>query len=239
MNIRIGQGYDVHAFGDGDHVMLGGVRVPHERGVLAHSDGDVVLHALCDALLGALALGDIGRHFPPSDPRWKGADSLAFLRHCDGLARARGWSVGNADVTVACERPKVGPHVKAIRATPAAALGVAVDSDHVQAPPTAAHGDIGRHFPPSDPRWKGADSLAFLRHCDGLARARGWSVGNADVTVVCERPKVGPHVEAMRATLAAALGIAVDAVSVKATTTEALGFTGRGEGIAAQAACLL
>src|SRR3546814_5201923 len=92
MNIRIGQGYDVHAFGDGDHVMLGGVRVPHERGVLAHSDGDVVLHALCDAMLGALALGDIGRHFPPSDPRWKGADSRSFVRHCNELLRERGRS---------------------------------------------------------------------------------------------------------------------------------------------------
>src|SRR3546814_12059520 len=99
MNIRIGQGYDVHAFGDGDHVMLGGVRVPHERGVLAHSDGDVVLHALCDAMLGALALGDIGRHFPPSDPRWKGADSRSFVRHCNELLRARGWKLGTPAVT--------------------------------------------------------------------------------------------------------------------------------------------
>ena len=87
--MRIGQGYDVHAFGDGDHVMLGGVRVPHDRGVIAHSDGDVVLHALCDALLGALALGDIGQHFPPSDPRWRGADSRRFLCHCKELIAAR------------------------------------------------------------------------------------------------------------------------------------------------------
>ena len=156
MSVRIGQGYDVHAFGDGDHVVLGGVRVAHERGVLAHSDGDVVLHALCDAMLGALALGDIGKHFPPSDDRWKGADSRAFVRHCDALLRER-----------------------------------------------------------------------------------GWRVGNCDATVVCERPKVGPHAAAMRANLAADLGIDVDAVSVKATTSEKLGFTGRGEGIAAQAVCLL
>ncbi|HJR72187.1 MAG TPA: 2-C-methyl-D-erythritol 2,4-cyclodiphosphate synthase [Luteimonas sp.] len=155
-NIRIGQGFDVHAFGDGDHVMLGGVRVPHERGVLAHSDGDVVLHALCDAMLGALALGDIGRHFPPSDPQWKGADSRDFVRHCNRL----------------------------------------------------------------------------------LAE-RGWRVGNADITVICERPKVGPHADAMRANIAEDLGIGLDAVGVKATTSEKLGFTGRGEGIAAQAACLL
>jgi 2-C-methyl-D-erythritol 2,4-cyclodiphosphate synthase len=156
MDIRIGHGFDVHAFGDGDHVMLGGVRIPHQRGVLAHSDGDVALHALCDAILGALALGDIGVHFPPSDERWKDADSRAFVRHCDALLRAR-----------------------------------------------------------------------------------GWRVGNCDITVVCERPKVGPHAQAMRGLIAADLGIDVDAVSVKATTSETLGFTGRGEGIAAQAVCLL
>lgn len=155
-SIRIGQGFDVHAFGDGDHVMLGGVRVPHDRGVLAHSDGDVVLHALCDAMLGALALGDIGRHFPPSDDRWKGADSRAFVRHCNTLIAER-----------------------------------------------------------------------------------GWRVGNADITVICERPKVGPHAEAMRVSVAVDLGIDPDAVSIKATTSEKLGFTGRGEGIAAQAVVLL
>lgn len=156
MNVRIGHGFDVHAFGEGDHVMLGGVRVPHERGVVAHSDGDVVIHALCDALLGALALGDIGQHFPPADPRWKDADSRAFLRHCDALVRER-----------------------------------------------------------------------------------GWRLGNADVTVMCERPKVGPHAPAMREALATELGVAPDAISIKATTTEKLGFAGRGEGIAAQAVVLL
>jgi 2-C-methyl-D-erythritol 2,4-cyclodiphosphate synthase len=155
-DIRIGQGLDVHAFGAGDHVMLGGVRIPHTQGVQAHSDGDVVLHALCDAMLGALALGDIGRHFPPSDPRWKDADSRVFLRHCQAL------------------------------------LG-----------------------------------------------ERGWRVGNCDITVICEAPKVGPHALAMREVIAAELGIALDAVSIKATTSERLGFTGRGEGIAAQAVCLL
>jgi len=102
-----------------------------------------------------------------------------------------------------------------------------------------ALGDIGLHFPPSDPQWLGADSRAFLRHCDDLVRARGWRVGNCDITVICERPKVGPHAQAMRDCIAADLGINVDAVSVKATTTETLGFTGRGEGIAAQAVCLL
>ena len=115
IDIRIGHGFDVHAFGDGDHVILGGVRVAHDRGVLAHSDGDVALHALCDAMLGALALGDIGIHFPPSDARWEGADSRAFVRHCDALIRAKGWRVGNCDITVVCERPKVGPHAQAMR----------------------------------------------------------------------------------------------------------------------------
>lgn len=155
-NVRIGQGIDVHAFAAGDHLMLGGVRVPHDRGVEAHSDGDVVLHALCDAMLGALALGDIGSHFPPSDLQWKDADSRSFLRHCNKL--------------------------------------------------------IGE---------------------------KGWKLGNADITVICERPKVGPHADAMRALVAADLGVDADAISVKATTSEKLGFTGRGEGIAAQAVVLL
>ncbi|MEN1956228.1 2-C-methyl-D-erythritol 2,4-cyclodiphosphate synthase [Luteimonas sp. MJ204] len=156
MTIRIGHGYDVHAFGEGDHVMLGGVRVPHGRGLVAHSDGDVILHALCDAILGALALGDIGVHFPPSDERWKGADSRALLRHCVALAAER-----------------------------------------------------------------------------------GWKIGNVDATVICERPKIGPHAQAMREAIAADFGVALDAVSVKATTSERLGFVGREEGIAAQAVCLL
>ena len=154
--MRIGQGFDVHAFGDGHFVTLGGVRVPHGRGLLAHSDGDVVIHALCDAIFGALALGDIGQHFPPSDPHWRGADSRQFLRH--------------------------------------AAV---------------------------------------------LMAQQGYRLGNADVTVICEAPKVGPHAPAMRQNLATDLGCDLSQVSVKATTTEKLGFTGRGEGIAAQACVLL
>lgn len=142
--MRIGQGFDVHAFGEGDHIMLGGVRVPHDRGVLAHSDGDVVLHALCDAMLGALALGDIGEHFPPSDPRWKGADSTDFLRHCDALLREHGWRVGNADVTVVCERPKVGPHALAMRERIAGVLGVPVDTVSIKATTTETLGFTGR-----------------------------------------------------------------------------------------------
>jgi 2-C-methyl-D-erythritol 2,4-cyclodiphosphate synthase len=142
--IRIGQGFDVHVFGEGDHVMLGGVRVPHERGVVAHSDGDVALHALCDAILGALALGDIGVHFPPSDERWRGADSLGLLRHCMALAGERGWRLGNADITVVCERPKVGPHAPLMRERIAGACGVALDAGSVKATTSEKLGFTGR-----------------------------------------------------------------------------------------------
>jgi 2-C-methyl-D-erythritol 2,4-cyclodiphosphate synthase len=154
--MRIGSGFDVHAFGEGDHVMLGGVRVAHSRGVVAHSDGDVVIHALCVAIFGALALGDIGRHFPPTDARWRDADSRQFLRHA---------------------------------------------------------------------------ALLMAQH--------GYALGNADVTVIGEAPKVGPHAQAMRENLAADLDSEIGRISVKATTTEKLGFCGRGEGIAAQACVLL
>ena len=142
--IRIGQGFDVHAFGPGDHVVLGGVRVPHDRGIVAHSDGDVLIHAICDAVLGALALGDIGKHFPPSDPQWKGADSRRFLVHCVGLAAGRGWRIGNVDATVVGERPKVGPHADAIRATLATDLGVDIDAVSVKATTTERLGFTGR-----------------------------------------------------------------------------------------------
>jgi 2-C-methyl-D-erythritol 2,4-cyclodiphosphate synthase len=154
--MRIGNGFDVHAFGEGDHIMLGGVYIAHPQGVLAHSDGDVVIHALCDAIFGALALGDIGTHFSPADERWRDADSRQFLRHA---------------------------------------------------------------------------AMLMAQH--------GYALGNADVTVICEAPRLGPHVQAMRERLAADLACAVDRISVKATTTERLGFTGRGEGIAAQACVLL
>jgi 2-C-methyl-D-erythritol 2,4-cyclodiphosphate synthase len=154
--MRIGNGFDVHAFGPGDHIMLGGVRVAHTQGVIAHSDGDVIIHALCDAIFGALALGDIGTHFPPSDERW-------------------------------------------------------------------------RH----------ADSRQFLRHAATLMAQQGYALGNADITVIGERPKISPHAQAMREALAADLDSDIGRVSVKATTTEKLGFTGRNEGIAAQAVVLL
>jgi 2-C-methyl-D-erythritol 2,4-cyclodiphosphate synthase len=142
--MRIGQGFDVHAFGEGDHVMLGGVRVAHTQGVLAHSDGDVVLHALCDALLGALALGDIGKHFPPSDEKWRGADSRSFVRAVAGMLTERGYVLGNADITVICEAPKVGPHAQAMREAIAADLGVDMDSISIKATTTETLGFTGR-----------------------------------------------------------------------------------------------
>ncbi len=153
---RLGHGFDVHRFGPGDHVTLCGVAVPHGRGLQGHSDADVGMHALTDAIYGALAEGDIGRHFPPTDPQWKGAASEIFLAH-------------------AC----------------------------------------------------------------GRAAGRGYRIANADVTLICERPRIGPHADAMRAELARICGLDIGAVSVKATTSERLGFTGREEGIAAMAAVTL
>ncbi len=154
--VRIGTGYDVHRLADGEELWLGGVRIDHPRGLAGHSDADVAVHALVDAILGAIGAGDIGSHFPPSDPQWKGASSDRFLTHA----------------------------VK-------------------------------------------------------LAAEAGYRIGNVDLTIICEAPKIGPHREAMRARLADLLGSPLAAVSVKATTTERLGFTGRGEGIAAQAVATL
>jgi len=156
MNIRIGHGFDVHAFATGRRLIIGGVDIPHERGLLGHSDADVLLHAICDALLGAAGLGDIGRHFPDSDAQYQGIDSRKLLRH-----------VGD------------------------------------------------------------------------LLRREGWSTGNVDATIIAQAPRMAPHIASMRAHIAADLGLAVDQVNVKATTTEKLGFTGRGEGIAAEAVCLI
>jgi 2-C-methyl-D-erythritol 2,4-cyclodiphosphate synthase len=141
---RVGFGVDVHAFGPGDHVWLGGVRVPHGRGVVAHSDGDVLLHALCDALLGAAGLGDIGQHFPDSDPQWRGAASSGLLAHCVGLVRARGWRVANADLTLLAEAPRLGPHREQIRAHLAPLLGVEPEAVNVKATTTEKLGFLGR-----------------------------------------------------------------------------------------------
>ena len=154
--VRIGTGYDVHRLAEGDELWLCGIRIEHSHGLAGHSDADVAIHALVDALLGAIGAGDIGQHFPPSDPQWKGAASRRFLSHAGTLVREA-----------------------------------------------------------------------------------GYALGNADLTIVCEAPKIGPHREAMRARLAEILGVDIAAISVKATTTEKLGFTGRREGIAAQAAVSL
>jgi 2-C-methyl-D-erythritol 2,4-cyclodiphosphate synthase len=142
--MRVGNGFDVHAFGAGDHLMLGGVRIAHERGVIAHSDGDVVIHALCDAIFGALALGDLGTHFPPTEERWRDADSRSFLRHAAALMRERGYRLGNADITVIAETPKVGPHVPLMREHLAADLDAALDCISVKATTTERLGCIGR-----------------------------------------------------------------------------------------------
>jgi 2-C-methyl-D-erythritol 2,4-cyclodiphosphate synthase len=142
--MRIGSGIDVHAFGPGDSVMLGGVRVQHTHGVLAHSDGDVVLHALTDALLGAAGLGDIGQHFKDTDPRWKGADSKRFVRAVMDLLRARKLRVGNADVTVLAERPKLAPVRDEIRRQIAQLLEVGVEQVNVKATTTEKLGFLGR-----------------------------------------------------------------------------------------------
>jgi 2-C-methyl-D-erythritol 2,4-cyclodiphosphate synthase len=142
--VRIGSGLDVHAFGPGDHLMLGGVRIAHTRGVLAHSDGDVVLHALCDALLGAAGLGDIGQHFPDSDPRWKGAASARFVTAVVEMLRARRLAVVNADLTVIAEAPRVGPHREAICREVARLLEVALERVNLKATTTERLGFLGR-----------------------------------------------------------------------------------------------
>jgi 2-C-methyl-D-erythritol 4-phosphate cytidylyltransferase/2-C-methyl-D-erythritol 2,4-cyclodiphosphate synthase len=144
MDIRTGTGFDVHRFGPGDHCMLCGVAVPHERGLQGHSDADVGLHALADAIYGALAEGDIGHHFPPSDPRWKGAESHVFLRHAVGLAKGKGFEISNMDVTLICERPRIGPHAAAMRAALATITGVAPDRISVKATTTERLGFTGR-----------------------------------------------------------------------------------------------
>jgi len=141
---RIGHGIDVHRFGEGDHVTLGGVKIPHEQGLVAHSDGDVALHALADALLGALALGDIGKHFPDTDASYKGADSRVLLRHVLGLVRARGYGVSNADITVLAERPRLAPHIDTMRERIAEDLQVPLDCVSVKATTTEQLGFVGR-----------------------------------------------------------------------------------------------
>ena len=142
--MRIGHGYDVHRFCDGEFVTLGGVQIAHKFGLLAHSDGDVLLHALSDALLGAAALGDIGKHFPDTDPQFKGADSRVLLRHVLGLVKAKGWQVGNVDATIVAQAPKMAPHIDAMRNLIAADLEVALDQVNVKATTTEKLGFTGR-----------------------------------------------------------------------------------------------
>ena len=142
--MRIGHGYDVHAFGDGDHIMLCGVRIAHQNGLIAHSDGDVALHALTDALLGALALGDIGHHFPDDDPTFEGADSRQLLRQVIALVKARGFELGNADLTIVAQAPKLAPHITAMRQNLSEDLGSDIDLINVKATTTETLGFVGR-----------------------------------------------------------------------------------------------
>lgn len=144
MDIRLGNGYDVHRFGEGDHVVLCGVNIPHTRGLQGHSDADVGMHALTDAIYGALAQGDIGRHFPPSDPQWKGAESHIFLRHAADMAREKGFEISNVDVTLVCERPKIGPHAEAMQEALSQIIDVDPDRVSVKATTSERLGFTGR-----------------------------------------------------------------------------------------------
>ena len=144
MSFRVGQGLDVHAFGEGDHVMLAGVRIDHSQGLAAHSDGDVAIHALCDAMLGAVALGDIGKHFPPGDEQWRDADSTILLAAVNRLLLEAGWCLVNLDLTIACETPRIGPHVPAMRDALARVLAVSRNAVSVKATTTEKLGFCGR-----------------------------------------------------------------------------------------------
>ena len=144
MDFRIGHGYDVHALREGLRLVLGGIEIPHEKGCVAHSDGDVAIHAVCDALLGAAALGDIGLHFPDTSDDFKGIDSKILLQRVVALLRERGYEVGNIDCTIRMQRPKLRPHIDAMRAAMAEAMGVAVDRVSVKATPTERLGFEGR-----------------------------------------------------------------------------------------------
>jgi 2-C-methyl-D-erythritol 2,4-cyclodiphosphate synthase len=142
--LRIGHGFDVHRFGEGDHLMLGGVRVDFDYGFVAHSDGDVVLHALSDALLGAAALGDIGQHFPDTDEQWRGADSRALLRHVVALVNRKGFGLINVDVTILAQAPKMAPHIGAMREVIANDIALEMSSVNVKATTTEKLGFTGR-----------------------------------------------------------------------------------------------
>ncbi|MCB0766747.1 MAG: 2-C-methyl-D-erythritol 2,4-cyclodiphosphate synthase [Flavobacteriales bacterium] len=141
---RVGFGFDVHQLVEGRELWLGGVLIPHHRGALGHSDADVLLHAVCDALLGAAGLGDIGRHFPDTDDRWKGADSKLLLKEVVRLLGEKGWQVGNVDCTLILEKPRIMPHVPAMRSTIAPILGVAEDAVNIKATTNEKMGFVGR-----------------------------------------------------------------------------------------------
>lgn len=142
--IRMGMGYDVHRLAEGEALWLGGIRIPHDKGLMGHSDADVALHAIVDALLGAIAAGDIGSHFPPSDPQWKGAPSARFVEHAADLVAQAGYAIGNVDLTIICEAPKIGPHREAMRARIADLLGVDAATISVKATTTEGLGFTGR-----------------------------------------------------------------------------------------------
>lgn len=159
--LRIGQGYDVHAFTAGSHVTLGGAKIPHTHGVLAHSDGDVLLHAICDALLGAAGLGDIGMHFLDTDPRWKGADSRAFVRHVRDLLKERDFVIVNVDSTVICEAPRLGKYREAMRTNIASDLGVNITRVNIKATTSEKMGFIGRA------EGLACQAIAMIEHISG------------------------------------------------------------------------
>jgi 2-C-methyl-D-erythritol 2,4-cyclodiphosphate synthase len=144
MDIRLGNGFDVHAFGPGDHVTLCGVKVPHTHGLVGHSDADVSMHTVTDAIYGALAIGDIGQHFPPSDPQWKGAESHIFLTHAVGMAKNMGFSISNVDCTLICEFPKIGPRSHEMRVEMARLMGMDLDRVSVKATTSERLGFTGR-----------------------------------------------------------------------------------------------
>lgn len=160
-HLRIGQGYDVHAFTAGDHVTLGGEKIPHTHGILAHSDGDVLLHAICDALLGAAGLGDIGMHFPDTDVRWKGADSRAFVRHIRELLKERDFVIVNVDSTVICEAPRLGKYREAMRTNIASDLGVNITRVNIKATTSEKMGFIGRA------EGLACQAIALIEHISG------------------------------------------------------------------------
>jgi len=159
--LRIGQGYDVHAFTAGDYITLGGEKIPHTQSILAHSDGDVLLHAICDALLGAAGLGDIGMHFPDTDARWKGADSRKFVRHVRDLLKVSDFVVVNVDTTVICEAPRLGKYRELMRSNIAADLGINITRVNIKATTSEKMGFIGRA------EGLACQAIALIEHISG------------------------------------------------------------------------